>query len=155
MFSSTTRSVLSRCVLATNRRYASMEVLSSEHVVPSLTTNKQIVQRIMSGEHTPALEKNIIHSSTERGWSHLELTSDQIRIEYDSITPGFVESAQLYFDTEDELVAKGIPLCFKPTKVENKTAIGAGATVYLDRHEIADYLRDYGTLLPRTSTSHE
>ena len=84
-------------------------IRGKDQVIPALTGDKKIVQRIISGEHTPHLERNVILRRNSGGWSHLELTEDHIRIEYDGITPDFQESAKLFFETDEELTARGIP----------------------------------------------
>lgn len=110
-------------------------------VLPAL--GKQVTSRIISGEHEPSLQKNIVLSSSNHGWSHLELTKDHVRIEFDSINKEYQDSAAMYFESEEELEERGIPRCFKPVKLENKVAIGGGATIYLDREELASFLRLY------------
>ena len=114
----------------------------SRDLLPSMANNQNITHRIISGQHNRNLAQNIIISSKEFGWSHLELTKDHIRVEYDGPTEDYQNSAKLYFETDEEILAKGIPLCFKPIGIENGSHMGGGATIYLDRSEVADFLRE-------------
>ena len=116
---------------------------ATKGVLPAL--GQQITKRIMSGEHDHSLVNNVVLNNTDSGWSHLELTKDHIRIEYNIISKEYQDTAAMYFETEEELTERGIPLCFKPVKLENKVAIGGGATVFLDRSEISDFLKLYST----------
>lgn len=122
------------------RRRLCSSVVKNDHFFLDISPNNNITQRIISGQHDHDLKKNIILSQTAKGYSHIELTKEHIRIEYNTISKEYQESAQLYFETDEEILAKGIPLCFKPVKIENKISIGAGATIYLDRGEVADFL---------------
>lgn len=106
-----------------------------------LQKNEQLVNRIITNEHTYTLYKNVLFSQ-DSDWSHLELTDEHIRIEYNEINEEYQRNVDLYFDTTENIMKKGIPLCFKPVKVENNTAVGGGATVYLDRLEFANFLRE-------------
>lgn len=116
-------------------------------VFPSIAKNESITSRLMSGLHKHTLKDNVILNKNTAGWSHLELTKDHIRIEYDDATQDYKDSAKLFFTSDEDLLEKGIPLCFKPTKIENNISVGAGATIFLDRTEVADFLRDNPTQL--------
>lgn len=142
---------LSKNLFCNQARKFSSGVANNFHVpakaFPSIAKNQKVTERIIGGSHTSTLKDNVIINKKPSSWRHLELTKDHIRIEYEDTTQEYKESAELFFESDEELMEQGIPLCFKPTSIENNVSIGAGATIYLDRDEVADFLREHQTQL--------
>lgn len=86
----------------------------------------------------------------KNGCTHIEITPEHVLIEFESgFSPGYQNMASLSLLTDEELEESGVPSHMVPSKLENRTCLGAGATIYLDRKKVARNL----SLLSRGSSS--
>jgi len=76
----------------------------------------------------------------------VEVTPNELRLEFLDATSEYRQHAALMFCDEDEKARLRVPSCFIPRKVENNISCGAGATIVLNKQEVLDFFRTHSSV---------